>query len=60
MSFFVYVYYKSTFYKHNAILEADDYLFISILLAIGFCCGVVSYKASHALRPFCDLLCAPI
>jgi hypothetical protein len=26
----------------------------------GYCYGVVSYKASHALRPFSDLLCVPV
>jgi hypothetical protein len=28
-------------------------------LITGYCCPVVSYKASQALRPFSDLLCVP-
>jgi hypothetical protein len=31
-----------------------------LLYIAGYCYGVVSYKASHALRPFCDLLCVLI
>jgi hypothetical protein len=31
-----------------------------ILLVTSYCYGVVSYKASHALRQFSDLLCFPI
>jgi hypothetical protein len=26
----------------------------------GYCYGVVSYKASHALRSFSDILCIPV
>jgi hypothetical protein len=29
-------------------------------VSTGYCYGVVSYKASHALRPFSDLLCVPV
>jgi hypothetical protein len=28
-------------------------------LVTGYCYGVVSYKAFHALRPFSDILCSP-
>jgi hypothetical protein len=30
------------------------------LLGTGYCYGVVSQKASHALQPFTNLLCVPI
>jgi hypothetical protein len=30
------------------------------LQCTGSCCGVVPYKASHALRPFCDMFYVPI
>jgi hypothetical protein len=32
----------------------------TLLLVTGYCYGVVSYKASHALQPFSDPLCVPI
>jgi hypothetical protein len=54
-SYTVYVTFISTHYQKPIII------FQVVLFQItGYCYWMVSYRASHALRPFSDLLCIPI
>jgi hypothetical protein len=41
------------FLQHDFVIRFE----INDVLVIGYCYGVVSYKASHALQQFSDLLC---
>jgi hypothetical protein len=44
--------------RQNFSLELS-YTFWLNRIQTGYCYGVVSYKASHALRPYSDRLCSP-